>query len=262
MADFGVRLPAGRQGMRNAQKEEIMRIRSGYVLVFLGILFFIGMAQECLADVAIEQVVKDKDGRPSKVLIYYSEDRFRSDRPEVGLTTIIDFKGDRMMMIDHRSRNYVDVPFSRWEKEVAERLKKSAPRTKTKPRKITVQKTGETQVINGFQTEKILVYGNGELIEENWTTRDVEMKEVEQVMEKVAKGFSKDFKLEMMEGREIYEKLKPHGYPILVKDHSKTYGLGGLEVLEVKKLEKKELGDDVFLPPADYNRIIPEPSKK
>jgi hypothetical protein len=248
--------------MRDIKKEEIMRIRSGFVLAFLGILFFIGMAQECPADVIIEQVVRDTDGRASKVLLYYSEDRFRTDRPEIGLTTIIDFKGDRMVMIDHRSKNYVEVPFSRWEKEVAEGLKKSAPRMKTKPRKITVQKTGETQVINGFKTEKILVYGDRELIEEDWTTRDVEMKEVEKVMGKVAKGFSKDFKLEMMEGREIYEKLKPHGYSILVKDHSKTYGLGGLDVLEVKKLEKKELGDDVFRPPADYNRIIPEPSKK
>jgi hypothetical protein len=248
--------------MRNIKKEEIMRIRSGFVLAFLGILFFIGMAQESLADVAIEQVVRDKDGRPSKVLLYFSEERFRTDRPEVGLTTIIDFKGDRMVMIDHRSKNYVDVPFSRWEKEVTEGLKKSTPRMKTKPRKITVRKTGETQVINGFRTEKILVYGDGELIEEDWMTRDVEMKEVEKVMEKVAIGFSKDFKLEMKEGRETYQKLRPHGYPILVKDHSKTYGLGGLDVLEVKKLEKKELGDDVFLPPADYNRIIPEPSKK
>jgi hypothetical protein len=133
---------------------------------------------------------------------------------------------------------------------------------RTKPRKITVQKTGETQVINGFRTEKILVYGDGELIEENWTTRDVEMKEVEKVMDKVAKVFSRDFKLEMKEGKEIYEKLKPHGYPILIKDHSKTYGLGGLDALEVKKLEKKELGGDVFLPPIDYQKIIPEPSKK
>jgi hypothetical protein len=215
-----------------------------------------------LADVTIEQVVKDPDGRASKVFLYFSEGRFRTDRPEVGLTAIIDFKDDRMVMIDHGSKNYIDVPFSRWEKEVAERLKESASRTKTKPRKITVQRTGETQIINGFRTEKILVYGDGELLEENWTTRDVDMKGVEKVMEKVAIGFSKDFKLEMKERREIYEKLRPHGYPILVKDHSKTYGLGGLDVLEVKKLEQKELDEKVFLPPKDYSRIIPEPSQK
>jgi len=234
------------------------------VLFFGGCLFLslLLISREGLADVTIEQVVRDKDGRPSKVLLYFSEERFRTDRPEVGLATIIDFKGDRMVMIDHRSKNYVDVPFSLWEKEVTEKLKKSVPPTRPKPRKITVQKTGETQVINGFRTEKILVYGDGELIEEDWMTRDVEMKEVEKVMEKVAIGFSKYFKLEMKEGREIYEKLRPHGYPILVKDHSRTYGLGGLDVLEVRKLEKKELGDDVFLPPPDYHKIIPEPSKK
>jgi hypothetical protein len=243
--------------MKEAIMKKTMLFLEG--CLFLSLLF---VSREGMADVTIEQVVKDMDGRASKVLLYFSEERFRTDRPEVGLTTIIDFKGNRMVMIDHRSKNYVEVPFSRWEKEVAERLKKSSPPMRAKPRKITVKKTGETQIINGFRTERILIYGDGELIEEDWTTRDVEMKEVEKVMDKVAKGFSKDFKLEMMEGREIYEKLKAHGYPILVKDHSKTYGLGGLDVLEVKKLEKKELGDDVFLPPKDYNKIIPEPSKK
>jgi hypothetical protein len=41
-----------------------------------------------------------------------------------------------------------------------------------------------------------------------------------------------------------------------------TYGLGGIDALEVKKLEKKELKDEVFLPPSGYQRIMPEPSKK
>jgi hypothetical protein len=82
------------------------------------------------------------------------------------------------------------------------------------------------------------------------------------VMEKVARGFSKDFRFEMKEGREIYEKLKPYGFPILVKDYSITYGSGGMDVLEVKKLERKELEDEVFLPPAGYQRIIPGSPKK
>jgi len=34
--------------------------------------------------------------------------------------------------------------------------------------------------------------------------------------------------------------LKPYGYPILVKDYAITYGLRGIDVLEVIKLEKKE----------------------
>jgi len=216
--------------------------------------------QECLAGVVIEQVMKDREGRASKVILYFSENQLRTDHPEGGLTTIMDFKGDRMVMVDHRSKSYVEIKFSQWEKEVAEQLKKDVPGIQPKARKIIVRRAGETATINGFRTEKVQVFADGELIEENWVTRDVEMKEVEKVMERVAKGFSKDFRIGMEEGREIYEKLKPYGFPILVKDYTLTYGLGGMDILEVKKLEGKELKDEIFLPPSDYKQIVPNPS--
>jgi hypothetical protein len=88
------------------------------------------------------------------------------------------------------------------------------------------------------------------------------MEEIENVMDRVAQGFLKDFKLEMKEGREIYEKLKPYGFAILIKDYTMTHGLGAINRVEVKKMEKKELRDEVFIPPAGYQRIVPEPSKK
>jgi hypothetical protein len=178
------------------------------------------------------------------------------------MSTIMDFKEDRLVMIDHESKRYVEVKLSQWEKEVARRLKRESPGVKPKEKKIVVRKTGKTAVINGFQTEQIEILADGELIEENWVTRDVEMKEIEKVMDRVAQGFSKDFQREMKEGREIYEKLKPYGFPILIKDHMIAYGLGAIDRVEVKKIEKKELKDEVFLPPAGYQKIIPETSKK
>ena len=230
----------------------------GLTVVLLLILLF----QECLAGVTIEQVMRDREGNASKVFITFSENKFRTDHPGGGMTTVIDFQVDRMVMIDHRSKQYVEIRFSQWEKEVSERLKKSAPGTKAKSRKILVKRTGETAILNGFQTEKVEILADGKLVEENWVTRDVEMKEIEKVMDRVAQGFSKEFRSEMKEGREIYEKLKPYGFPILIKDYSMTHGLGGIDALEVKKLEKKELKDEVFLPPSGYQRIMPEPSKK
>lgn len=229
----------------------------GFIPILLILMF-----QECLAGVVIDQVVRDREGNASKVIIYYSEDRFRSDHPNGGLTTMIDFKEDRMVMIDHLSKHYVEVKFSQWEKEVAERLKKSVPGTQPKSRKIVIKKTGETPTLNGFGTEKVQIFADGELIEENWVTRDISLKEVEKVMDKVALEFSKEFKTEMKEGREIYEKLKALGFPILIKDYSITEGLGGVDVLEVKKIEKRELKDEVFLPPKGYQRILPDSSKK
>jgi hypothetical protein len=229
----------------------------GFIPILLILMF-----QECLAGVVIDQVVRDREGNASKVIIYYSENRFRSDHPDGGLTTMIDFKEDRMVMIDHLSKHYVEVQFSQWEREVAERLKKSVPDTQPKSRKIVIKKTGETPTLNGFGTEKVQIFADGELIEENWVTRDISLKEVEKVIDKVALGFSKEFKTEMKEGREIYEKIKAFGFPILIKDYSITQGLGGVDVLEVKKIEKRELQDEVFLPPKGYQRILPDSSKK
>lgn len=229
---------------------------------FIFILLLILMVHECLAGVMIEQIVRDREGSASKVFMHFSKDKFRSDHPNGSLTTIIDFGEDRMVMVDHLSKRYVEVKFSRWEKEVAERLKQSVPVPQSKSRKIVVEKTGETAVINGFQTEKVQIFADGELMEEDWVTRDVVLGDVEKVMDKVVLGFSKEFRTEMKEGREIHEKIKAFGFPILVKDYTIAHGLGGVDVLEVKRIEKRELKDDVFLPPKGYQRVIPEPSKK
>ncbi len=230
----------------------------GSLVAFLSIL----ASHECMAGVAAEQVVKDREGSPSRVLLYFSKDRFRTDHPESGLTTILDFKEDRFVMIDHRSKSYVEVKLSQWEKEMARRLKQEFPGVKPKERKIVVRRTGRKAVINGFQTEQIEILAGGEVLEENWVTRNKETELIEKVMDRVSQGFSKDFRLETKEGQEIYEKLKPHGFPILVKDYTITYGLAAIDRVEVKKMEERELKDEIFLAPAGYQRIIPETLKK
>ena len=239
-----------------------MKTKTLFFLIMLIGVLLLGVYGEGQTGVVVEQVVRDQEGRPSKVMLYFSDFRFRTDHPEGGMTTIMDFKEDRLAMIDHRSKSYVEVKLSQWEREVARRLKQEMPGVKPKERKITVRRTGRTALINGFQTEQIEILAGSELIEENWVTQDVEMKEVEKVMNRVAQGFSKDFKLATKEGQEIYEKLKPYGFPILIKDYTITYGLGAINRVEVKTMEKKELKDEVFLPPAGYQRIIPEPPKK
>jgi len=240
-----------------------MKRKTQLFLGWLILLLIMVTYGKALAGAVVEQVVKDKDGSPSKILLYFSDYQFRTDHAEGGLSTIMDFKGDRLMMIDHRSKNYVEVKLSQWEKEVAKQLKKEFPgMKKPKERKISVRRTGRTAVINGFSTEQVEILADDERIEEDWVTRDVEMKEIEKVMDRVAQGFSKDFQREMKEGREIYEKLKPYGFPILVKDYATTYGLGAIDRVEVKKVEKRELKDDVFLPPAGYQKVIPESGKK
>jgi hypothetical protein len=243
-------------------KEIMMKKRTLFFLMLLIAVLLLEVHGECLAGVVVEQIERDREGSPSKVLLYISDYRFRTDHPDGSLTTILNFKEDRLVMIDHRSKSYIEVKLSKWEREVARRLKEQSPGVKPEERKMAVRRTGRTAVINGFQTEQIEILADNELIEENWVTRNEETKEIEKVMDLVAQGFSKDFRLEMKEGREIYEKLKPYGFPILIKDYTMTYGLGAIDRVEVKKMEKKELKEEIFLPPAGYQKIVPEPSKK
>jgi hypothetical protein len=225
-------------------------------------LYFILLLGESVAGVVVEQIVRDPEGMASRVDLYYSGARLRTDRPARGMTTVMDFKEDRLILIDHRSKWYVEVILSQWKKEMADRLKKERLNVKSKKRKLTLKKTAEKRALNGFQTEKVQILADGELIEEDWVTLDVDLKEIDQVMEKVARGDSSNMWLESKEGgegKEIYGLVRPHGFPILVKDYGLVYGLSGIDVLEVKRITREDLKDEVFAPPADYRRVLPSP---
>ena len=241
-------------------QEDTMKKRIMMVLIVLVVLFL--WIHRSAAGTVIEQQVKDREEKPTQVTLYFSENQLRTDHPESGLTTILDFKNDQIILIDHRSKNYLSMKLSQWEKETAKQLKKSNPSVPPKERIITVRSYGETATINGFKTEKVQVLADGELIEEHSMTKDIDMKEVDQVMEKAAQGFSKELPSELKEGREIHQKLKPYGFSILVKDYAITSGLKAIDILEVKKIERKELKKEIFLPPAGYERIVPQSGRK
>jgi len=237
-----------------------MKKRIMMVLIVLVVLFL--WIHRSAAGTVIEQQVKDREEKPTQVTLYFLENQLRTDHPESGLTTILDFKNDQIILIDHRSKNYLSMKLSQWEKETAKQLKKSNPSVPPKERIITVRSFGETATINGFKTEKVQVLADGELIEEHSMTKDTDMKEVDQVMEKAAQGFSKELPSELKEGREIHQKLKPYGFSILVKDYAITSGLKAIDILEVKKIERKELKKEIFLPPAGYERIVPQSGRR
>ena len=237
-----------------------MKRRPVIVCVFLSALILI--AQRSNAGVVIEEKVRDREGKASQVVLSCAGDRLRTDASAEGLTTIIDLKDDRIVLIDHRSHSYVETALSQWEKEISKQLKQENPGVRPTARAITVRQSGERATINGFKTRKIQVLADGELIEEHWMTRNIDMREADRMMDKANQIFSREFRSEIREGQEIQNKLKPYGFSILVKDHTLTSGLKGIDVLEIKKIAHKELKDEVFLPPAGYERVVPRPEKK
>ena len=236
--------------------------KRGLCLGLLSILSLGIFLENALGVVVIEQVMRERGGKVSKATLSFSDQRFRTDQEEGGSTVIIDFRKDLMILVNHQLRTYTEMKFSQWEKEVARLLKMESSGVKSKTRKIVVKRTEEKVIVNGFHTEKIDIVADGELIEENWVTRDVNLADVEKLMERVARSFSKDFGVEMKEGREIYEKLKPYGFPVLVRDYSMTVTRAPIDRLEVTRIERVDLKEDVFLPPNLYQQTNPSDSQK
>jgi hypothetical protein len=233
--------------------------------LYLGLLSILSLGiflENALGGVVIEQVMRERGGKVSKATLSFSDQRFRTDQEEGGSTVIIDFRKDLMILVNHQLRTYTEMKYSQWEKEVARLLKMESSGVKSKTRKIVVKRAEEKVIVNGFNTEKIDILADGELIEENWVTRDVNLADVEKLMERVARSFSKDFGVEMKEGREIYEKLKPYGFPVLVRDYSMTVTRAPIDRLEVTRIERVDLKEDVFLPPSLYQQTNPSDSQK
>ena len=102
-----------------------MKKRTLMVCVILSILFLI--AQLSNGGIIIDQRVKDNEGKTAQVILYCSENQLRTDHPESGLSTIMDLKADQIVLIDHRSKGYLSMKLSQWEKELAKRLKERRP---------------------------------------------------------------------------------------------------------------------------------------
>jgi len=236
--------------------------KRGLCLGLLSILSLGIFLENALGGVVIEQVMRERGGKVSKATLSFSDQRFRTDQEEKGATVIIDFGKDLMILVNHQLRTYTEMKFSQWEKEVARLLKMESSATKSKTRKIVVKRTEEKVIVNGFNTEKIDILADGELIEENWVTQDVNLADVEKLMERVARSFSRNYGIEMKEGKEIYEKIKSHGFPVLVRDYSMTVTRAPIDRLEVTRIERVDLKEDVFLPPSLYQQTNPSDSQK
>jgi len=203
-------------------------------------------AQEGLAGVMIDQVMKDREGGLRGHPLFFGE-RLRTDDVDHGLTTIMDFKGDRMVMVDHRAKNYIEVKFSQWEKEVAEQFKKDLL-------PFSPGRGGSSSGGGRDSHDQWFSHGEGGGVCRRGADRGElddpgrDMSEIEKVMERVSRDSHRSFGARWpREGRST-RNLNPTGF----RSSSKTLPSPrseGMSVLEVKKLEQKELSEELFLPP-------------
>ncbi|NIS71980.1 MAG: DUF4412 domain-containing protein [Proteobacteria bacterium] len=222
--------------------------RAGLVI---GILLLSVSVPIVRAGTVIDQDTIDVWGKKSGLILSYSNKRLRLDQKDEKLSTIIHFRNDRILILDHTSRTYIVYPLSKWEKQVSQKIgeKEAVPK-----REIRVESTGAEKEINGFETKQIQVFIDGELFQDIWATQDVNLGDM---LKEIKKGFghlSGFSKAEMEEKEEIYRKVKKWGFPVLTTEYRRVLGKTLKEITEVNRIETRKLSSDLFTPPRDYKQ--------
>lgn len=208
------------------------------------------------AGTVIDQEMTDIWGKRSGTVLFYAKKRLRIDQKDGILSTIIDFRKDRILVLDHGSRSYVDYPFSTWEKLISQtRRAQKHP----KRRRIRVEPAGTERNINGFRTALIRVFADDVLTQETWVTQDVDMEDMlETIKESVDRLTSIPKTGEWEENQEIYRQIKKWGFPILTIEYRRYAGKTLKEITEVMGIQQKRLDRHLFDVPAGYIRRKPQ----
>jgi len=230
-----------------AKNRFVASILTGAVvlIVWVGVVF---------GGTVIDQNMIDVWGKKSGLTLFYANKRLRIDQKDGRLSTIMDFRKNRIVILDHGSKSYVAYPFSVWEKMVTQNMGIKHQQTK---RTIRVEPTGAEKTINGFQTQQIHVFIDDYLFQQIWVTQDVDLRDMLETVRKAVGRRSGFSKTEMEEKEEIYHKISEWGFPILTYEYQQTGGKTLQEIIEVKRIETQKLNSRLFDPPKEYTERKP-----
>ena len=206
------------------------------------------------AGTVIDQNMIDVWGKKSGLVLFYSKKRLRIDQKDGKLSTIMDFRKDRIVILDHPSRTYVSYPFSWWEKQVSQKIQGDQ---RTQSREIRVESTGAERLINGFKTRQIHVFIDNALIQDCWVTQDVNLEEMFTAIKEGVGRLTGLSEAEMAEKEEIYRKIIGWGFPILTHEYQQIGQSTLREIAIVNRVETRMLTKGLFGPPRGYKQRTP-----
>jgi len=197
----------------------------------------------------VEQVEKmGSAGINVKTTMTFGDKVLRADNAEMNSSIIMDFKGNKMYMIQHAAKMYMELDIaalSAQMKDMIERVK-----VKDQGSMVVIKETGEHKTINGFACEKLAVVKNGKEVGEIWVTKDIKDKDVsgvyQQFFEMAGAQNQSQQAIERLEG---LKKAISMGFPIQTVHIEED---GSKNIVEVLSAGQKTVSADYFVPPKDY----------
>ncbi len=205
------------------------------------------------ADTVMEQketvYVDGQEKANMKTVMTYGEGYMRSDTPKMNASMIMNFKADKVYMIQHANKGYIEAPISML-MGMADSKEKSAPKAAATP---AFKKTGKKEKINGFACEQLLVTSSDGASMEVWVTKAINNKKITEVYKKLMK-FGATQNPQASERSKSMEEVLNSGFPIRTVE---TRG-NQKHIMEVTAVKEKKSNPATALPPKGYSPMSPQ----
>lgn len=229
-----------------------MILKKRTVGILFSMIFITFFAVPVYADLFWQNIQETKGmpGQPDEMQTvdhYFTE---KASRTQIGnMATIMDFDSMTLYQLDMQAKTYNKIDLNAMghmagEGEDAEAfsnmMKQMMGETKIIP-------TNETRKISGYDCKKYNMQVMMVQIE-YWVTQDIDhYKELKEIGEKMARGFDKN---PMMQHMNLAAHMKQmDGFPVQTITRNP---MGGTIISTLKHIEKKNLSDDLFKVPSDY----------
>jgi hypothetical protein len=239
----------------------------------------------------MEQVsYKKGEAEKRKGRIFISKNRIKFVEEQNGqAVAIFDLNTGEMVQIDNEGKRYIITTpeeyfkfiqdmTDRMKADLEKQLSKLPPDQRAKaeemmkaqgmklpgegtlPKKVSLKKTDESRDIAGYRSNKYEIYEDGKLSEEIWISKDIGldgeldmkkmasyMSEIKKISEKAGLGYSG-----LDEQERVLKEIYETGFPTRSVDYLSD---GSAYIEEIVRVNKADLSDGEFQPPAGYKRI-------
>ena len=245
-------------------------IKKVYLSFLVTTMIAVGLVTDAYGGLIMEQIRYEKGSdQKEKGIIYVSNNKIKAIQEKGSGVVIFDLNTGEMIQVDNDNKRYVvakpdemrsalEVQISKLPPEQRAKLEEFM-KSQSKPKKLTLKRTGIQEKIAGYTSQKYEIYEDGKLNQEIWASKEVipnneldpgkmasYIKELEKI--KSAAGGDSNQDDEEMVFKQIYES----GFPMRSVDYSSG---SSVFVEEIVKVTTANVSETEFQAPGGYKKV-------
>lgn len=199
-------------------------------------------------------LIKQKQGQgpagQMEMITYFGDEAIRTEQPGSNMAIIINLKTNRMYMLIHHKKAYIEVDIDQMNKAMDAQRKMMGKEEKSDV-KITIDKTKKKETINGFPCQKVVVKDNGQPIADLWVSKKLSDPELMKTYRKMQEVGGPEGQGPNTSLAQAVKQIAEIGFPVKIVYHNKK---GQTQESVVTEAKKKAFDAKQFTPPKGYTK--------